>query len=539
MNDLKHLFFSLFIFGTYNFLAQQNDSLAGFDHGKAVIEAHEKKFGGAETKFFVKYLEREFIKEKYNLRSGYSNPKKQNHLNQKIINPPCLNEDFEAVPTGSLQSSSGWTSTEASNGYPNSILCNTISTTFSTSPTNYAIVVNTPVTDAICNNVPTSPFGGTKIVQLNKGLLVNKITKISQTFAVTSSNWLYSYAYKGVVDGSGHNCCDLPNIIFNFLDCSGNRINSLCDTLVPSSYSVCVATSTLGWITNTTTLVSSTPNWIIMNKNLSNYIGSCVTVEVLACQCNGGAHTGYCYYDAKCTANAISVNNSSTTATTFSTCAYSATLNATPGFSTYSWNGPVGSGIVNNPSASITATTSGVYTLSAMSGSNTITQTFTLDVNNLQSNVQISNSTFTICQGNPITLQTSGNNLTSYLWSTSATSSSITVTPTTITVYSVTATNTLGCSSSDTKAVTVNLCTGIKTLSAENKKIKIYPNPSLDKFTIEGHSNEEVTVTDESGKILSRIVLSEKENYSKTFYGFQSGVYFIKTNAETTKVIVK
>jgi|GEM_PF-6272404 hypothetical protein len=68
-------------------------------------------------------------------------------------------------------------------------------------------------------------------------------------------------------------------------------------------------------------------------------------------------------------------------------------------------------------------------------------------------------STQTICSGQSVTLTTSGN-ATSYLWSTGATTSSITVSPTTTTTYTVTGSMVPGvsgsCSSSITETVIVN-----------------------------------------------------------------------------------
>lgn len=612
MNSLKHLFFSLFIFATCNFLAQQNDSLVGFNSKAAARKAQERNLTGAEINFYIKYLEREFINQKYNLKSRVYEPQK-NSKAITTVNPPCTNVDFESLPLGVLQNSSGWTISESYNNIPNPILCDTGSFVFVQTPTISAFVVSTPYSDNIIGTIPASPLGGNNVLQLGSTTGGSYCGKISQTFSVTSSNCIYKYAIKGVILWSGHLCCDQGSLICNFRDCSDNIISCLSKTITPPYSNTCPFSYPLNW-TSLNPQDWFMPNWAVITENLSSYIGSCITVEVIASGCTMAGHAGYCYYDAKCLSSVFSVNSSTLSTNSFTTCSNSATLNATSGLSSYSWNGPPGSGISSNTNTSITATTSGVYTLSANSCTNTITETFTLTINDpLINNISINTASLSICQGDSVSLQTNPGNFSSYLWNTSATSNSIVVAPLITTVYSVTATNSLGCISSDTKtiivnplpqaqiitstsiiclgqstsiylantcpcsylwsngatspsisvsptttsvytlmvtdaigcsnnatqSIIVNLCTGIKTLSAEGKKIKIYPNPSFEKFTVEGKSNEEISITDESGKILLRITLSEKENYSRTFYGFPAGVYFVKTSAETIKVIVK
>ena len=123
-----------------------------------------------------------------------------------------------------------------------------------------------------------------------------------------------------------------------------------------------------------------------------------------------------------------------------------------------SWNWTFAGGIpatstLQNPI--VLYSTAGAYavTLTATNGSgnNTLIKNNYIIVNSLPT-VTITGSSASICQGNSDTLKANG--ATSYLWNTSATTSSIVVSPSTTTVYSVVGTN-LNCNADTTFTVTV------------------------------------------------------------------------------------
>ena len=122
-----------------------------------------------------------------------------------------------------------------------------------------------------------------------------------------------------------------------------------------------------------------------------------------------------------------------------------ASLTATSGFSTYQW--------------STGATTQTINTLNAGSYTVTVTNASGCSGSNTQAVTFNSNPTVTIsgpqsaCQGNTATLSASSG-FTSYLWNTGATSSSIN--PTASGSYTVTVTNSNGCSGSSTSLFVLN-----------------------------------------------------------------------------------
>jgi|694.fasta_scaffold00173_77 gliding motility-associated-like protein len=132
-----------------------------------------------------------------------------------------------------------------------------------------------------------------------------------------------------------------------------------------------------------------------------------------------------------------------------STCGTATTLLTGSGASTYTWNtGPTTTTINVSPSS----TTS--YTLSGTSAQGCINSTITTVTVNAVPNTSITTSSNTICSGSSATLNASG--ASTYTWSNSSNSSSIIVSPASATVYTVTGTNSVGCTRSFTTNIGVN-----------------------------------------------------------------------------------
>ena len=125
-----------------------------------------------------------------------------------------------------------------------------------------------------------------------------------------------------------------------------------------------------------------------------------------------------------------------------------ATLNAA-GASSYTWT----PGGMTTPSVSVTPGSSTTYTITGGIGTCTGTAIATVMLNAMPS-VTASASSTTVCIGSTATLTATG--ATTYTWSTGATTSSILVTPSITTTYTVTGANGAGCTNSSTITVTAN-----------------------------------------------------------------------------------
>ena len=150
---------------------------------------------------------------------------------------------------------------------------------------------------------------------------------------------------------------------------------------------------------------------------------------------------------------------------------------------------------------------------------------------NSGSGLTLSTSSSTICLGESKVLSASG--ATNYLWSTGATTSSITVTPSVSTVYTVTTTYSVGCTDMRTVNVTVNPCTGINE-SENSQLLSIFPNPAKTQININTDINyTSLIIINSIGQVLMK---NEKTNIL-SIESLNHGVYFIQLVDKENKVI--
>ena len=123
---------------------------------------------------------------------------------------------------------------------------------------------------------------------------------------------------------------------------------------------------------------------------------------------------------------------------------------------TYSWSPSTGlsSATASNPTANPTTTTTYTVTKTNTASGCTATGTVIVTVDNQAPTVTVS-ANQSICAGSSATITASG--ATSYVWSNSlGTASSVTVSPSTTTTYSVTGTGANGCNNTEETTITVN-----------------------------------------------------------------------------------
>lgn len=130
----------------------------------------------------------------------------------------------------------------------------------------------------------------------------------------------------------------------------------------------------------------------------------------------------------------------------------STTLNGA-GAATYNWM-PINQ---NGSSVPVTITATTAYTVTG-TAANGCTNTATINITMLPTpTVAATSNTTTVCSGNAVTLNVTGVNATNYLWFPGLlTGTSVTVTPSATTTYTVNGYASNGCSHSSTVAVTVN-----------------------------------------------------------------------------------
>jgi hypothetical protein len=181
----------------------------------------------------------------------------------------------------------------------------------------------------------------------------------------------------------------------------------------------------------------------------------------------------------------------------------------------------------------VTPTSTTIYTVSAMSSTQSITcpvsGTIQLTVN--QNPTITANPTPTsICKKDVATLNAIG--AASYVWTigttTLGTSSTQTISASSATVFNITVigTDALGCE--DTKVITlyVNACNGFNEF-AGGTKLLIYPNPCTGEFTLGSDSPRELTIVNELGQVVKRMQLSQQSGFRTSVSDLAAGVYFV------------
>jgi hypothetical protein len=131
-----------------------------------------------------------------------------------------------------------------------------------------------------------------------------------------------------------------------------------------------------------------------------------------------------------------------------------------------------------------------------------------------------------LCEGETTsTLTVTGSN--SYTWSTTENDSTIVVSPTISTTYSVSSTGTNGCSNTASYMISVTNCTGIKETANMNSYIHIYPNPSHGSFYIQVEKNLKLKLINSLGQLIRTIDIDGSEVDPLKIAGLSNGVYFI------------
>ena len=293
------------------------DSLKGFDETKVTKEVLSIGLPGWEAQIHLHNLKRKFINQKYSIGPDYQYmpiPVRPATAGKKLgtntVNgPPCVNEDFEATPPGQ------YTTANAVNGWQISSRAND----GSCSPNNWTPgsnefwIVQTPILNwglvgGTMGIIPQSPLGGNNVAQLNNHVNNVSSTRITQQFPVTLANTLFQFAYAGYWNdgGGGHGCCQSggaatqPGLNVSMYDCNGAPL--ACSSL---SLSPGLGCQSAGVTFNVIQNVASWTNWQVKAIDLTPYIGSCITIEIVAYDCAFGGHWGSVLVDTRCGGNQI------------------------------------------------------------------------------------------------------------------------------------------------------------------------------------------------------------------------------------------
>jgi hypothetical protein len=450
-------------------------------------------------------------------------------LNIFLCSTAQVNLDFESMSPGGYSIVPGWNL-----GVCNYTSQNGFCSIYTYSLSTYASIVSTPISipGGTPSLIPNSPLGGSLVAHFNGGGVSNGAQQLTQTFTVTPSNQILQYAYMASMLGGDHNnCCASHYFKISVVDCSSNPVPNASLSVLPTT-TLCSNTGTMGMLTPTPGTIYH-PNWMVCNVNLGAYIGSCITIIVEPGMCLFGGHYPDLYFDCKTSASLIQPSGGNMVGNNYVVCNNSATLTSLPANS-YTWSGPGG---FSSNNQSIVTSTAGPYVLTTSNIGGNVTQTLNLVVGNTPT-INIAASNQTICTGMSVTLTANGVGINTYSWNTGATTSSIIVTPSVSSVYTVTA-NSGTCPATATVAVQVSGCVGIqKNIADAASGFKIYPNPNKGNFTVQADKEETLYIYDQLGKLLREIKLNQGNNFSVSLSGFSEGIYLLTNKVSVRRIVV-
>ena len=207
----------------------------------------------------------------------------------------------------------------------------------------------------------------------------------------------------------------------------------------------------------------------------------------------------------------------------------------------YTWN-PGSANPYYFPTIAVSPSVPTVYVVTALSTSNAVTCPVTGTV----AVAIYANPTVTavpdrtlICRNESVNVN--GGGASTYTWNTNQVGTSVPVSPTVQTNYTVTGTDANGCIGTATLQIKVSPCTALNEQSA-GTAIAIYPNPNNGEFVIEADRAMELNIINELGQLIQTLRVDDV-TYKATVSHLASGIYFItgKTGNEGvhTKIIVK
>jgi|GEM_PF-1048293 len=209
------------------------------------------------------------------------------------------------------------------------------------------------------------------------------------------------------------------------------------------------------------------------------------------------------------------------------------------GGSSYVWsNGSNGANITVSPTVSTT------YTVLA-TGSNGCTGSATQLIGTypLPSVTASSNRPNEMCPTETAILTAAGTGVT-YQWTSNVSpvvlvGNPVNVSPSSTTIYTVTATDANGCQKSSTVVQNVINCTGVNEHTVLSS-LNTYPNPTTGEFSIESNNTltKSIEIIDVAGKVVSTST-SNKEVVKLSLKDLSNGIYYVKIRSNSSVEVIK
>lgn len=317
--------------------------------------------------------------------------------------------------------------------------------TWSTGSPGANLVVSPAATTVYTVSGSTGACGGsntaTVTVNSTPTVSVNSSTICSGSTATLTATGATTYSWNTGATTSAINVSPLSNTVYTVTGANGACTNVKTTTVVVNASPTVAVNSSTICSGNSANLTASGATSFLWNTGATTASISVSPAATTVYTITGT--TGGC---SNTKTSTVTVNaNPTVTVNSPTICAGNTAALSATGATSYLWNTGATTSAINVSPASTT-----VYTVTGTSGSCTNVKTTTVVVNTIPT-VNVNSST--ICSGNTANLTATG--ATSYLWNTGATTSGISVSPSSTTIYTVTGTSN-GCSNVKTSTVTVN-----------------------------------------------------------------------------------
>jgi hypothetical protein len=296
-----------------------------------------------------------------------------------------------------------------------------------------------------------------------------------------------------------------------------------------SAQTLSVTVNSLPTITVNSGSICSGASFTIVPSGASTYTfssGPIVSPIVTASYSITGTSTAGCVSSNTAVSN-VTVNSTPTITVNNGTICNGASFTIVAnGANTYTFS----TGPVVSPTSNATYSVTGTSTAGCVSSNTAVSNVI---VNPLPT-IAASSSTNQLCIGNSATLTGSGG--ATYTWTPGGTGTSIVISPTVNTTYTVIGTNSNSCSNSTVLTQQVISCpTSVQELSLNS--MKIYPNPFTDNIMVISPQNEtEILVFNMIGDLVFKGT-AENGKLEIDLGKEASGVYFIRMKMITKKII--
>ena len=362
------------------------------------------------------------------------------------VNPTITGSDNICSGNSTTYTASTGASFLWSTGATTSQIIVSSANTYSVTVTSSNGCVGTTSKTLTVNQNPTATITGNNTFCSGSSTTLSSVSSIAGSGSITGRQWrlngtnitgatntTYSAnsagTYTVVITNS--NGCSTISPSFSVTSISGISVS------ISGNNSICPGSQT----TFTASPSGNTYLWSNSSTTQSITISSAGTYNVTVTDVNGCSGTA--------TRNLTVITNPTITITgNNSICLGNSTTLTANGATSYVWNtNATTASITVSPTVNTTYTVTGTFS----SGCTASTSLGVTVNSNPTVNIGGSNS---ICQGGSVVLTASG--ATTYLWNNGLTTTSITVSPTVNTTYTVTGTNATGCSGTASKIVTVN-----------------------------------------------------------------------------------